>query len=104
MKKKSLLRKKEDRSKLALCILPLLKIFLFSYCPMIGIVIAFEKFNKVAVALSGGFLSVFIGLLSDRKSEALYYINYIDFNVVFLLVGIVAVIPWLQFYFLPFNF
>ena len=56
------------------------------------ILIAFEKFNKVAVALSGGFLSVFIGLLSDRKSEALYYINYIDFNVVFLLVGMMIIV------------
>ena len=56
------------------------------------ILIAFEKFNKVAVALSGGFIAVFIGLLSDRKSEALYYINYIDFNVLFLLVGMMIIV------------
>ena len=52
MKKKSLLRKKEDRAKLTLCILPLIKIFLFSYCPMIGIVIAFERFKPSTLFFS----------------------------------------------------
>ena len=50
--RRSVLRKKEDRQKLILCIPAVLKIFLFAYCPMIGLVIAFENFKPKDLFLS----------------------------------------------------
>ena len=45
MKKKNRLRVKNDRQKLLMCVLPLIKIFLFSYVPMVGLVVAFQQYK-----------------------------------------------------------
>ena len=51
-KKRSSLRQKEDRQKLVLCLLPMLKIFLFAYLPMVGFLIAFEHYRPRTMFLS----------------------------------------------------
>ena len=55
------------------------------------IFIATEKISKVTVALIGACAAIFLGLVSQDKTaegaaNAHYYINYIDFNVIFLLI------------------
>lgn len=60
------------------------------------IFIAWEKISKVTIALIGASLTLFLGLLSsDNKSSsdfAHYFINYIDFNVIFLLVSMMIIV------------
>lgn len=51
-KKRSILRRREDNQKLILCILPMLKVLLFSYLPMIGFVIAFERYRPKTMFMS----------------------------------------------------
>ncbi len=59
------------------------------------IFIAWEKISKVTVALLGACATLFLGLLSsDKTPETLgqYFINYIDFNVIFLLVSMMIIV------------
>lgn len=61
------------------------------------IFIATEKIPKVTIALIGAGLTIFLGLVSQNKTvgEALnqhYFINFIDFNVIFLLVSMMIIV------------
>lgn len=59
------------------------------------IFIALEKIPKVVIALLGGSLTLFLGLLAtDKTPENLseYFISYIDFNVIFLLVSMMIIV------------
>lgn len=61
------------------------------------IFIAIEKIPKVTVALLGATLTIVLGLLSQTKGfhgnfDSEYYINYIDFNVIFLLVSMMIIV------------
>lgn len=59
--------------------------------------IATEKIPKVTVALVGGALTIILGLLSQTKMidgviNPEYFINFVDFNVVFLLVSMMIIV------------
>lgn len=61
------------------------------------ILIALEKIPKVTIALIGAAVVVFSGLVSqDKMVEAgineNYFINFIDFNVIFLLVSMMIIV------------
>lgn len=61
------------------------------------IFIAFEKISKVTVVLLGATLTIILGLLSQQKGEHAginpdYFINFIDFNVIFLLVSMMIIV------------
>jgi len=59
------------------------------------IFIAWEKIPKVVIALLGGSLTLFLGLLAtDKTSDNLaeYFISFIDFNVIFLLVSMMIIV------------
>ena len=61
------------------------------------ILIALEKIPKVTIALIGAAIVVFSGLVSqDKIAEAglneNYFINFIDFNVIFLLVSMMIIV------------
>ena len=61
------------------------------------ILIALEKIPKVTIALIGAAVVVFSGLVSqDKIAEAglneNYFINFIDFNVIFLLVSMMIIV------------
>lgn len=61
------------------------------------ILIALEKIPKVTIALIGAAVVVFSGLVSQEKiAEAglneNYFINFIDFNVIFLLVSMMIIV------------
>ena len=59
------------------------------------IFIAWEKISKVVIALLGGSLTLFLGLLATEKTPAdsvHYFISYIDFNVIFLLVSMMIIV------------
>lgn len=62
------------------------------------IFIATEKISKVTVALIGACAAIFLGLVSQDKTSAEgaanahYYINYIDFNVIFLLISMMIIV------------
>lgn len=61
------------------------------------IFIALEKIPKVTVALLGAGLTILLGLVSQTKfvGEAIntqYFINYVDFNVIFLLVSMMIIV------------
>lgn len=59
--------------------------------------IATEKIPKVTVALIGAVIAILLGLLSQEKGmhghlNPNYFINYIDFNVIFLLVSMMLIV------------
>ena len=59
--------------------------------------IATEKIPKVTVALIGASLTLLLGLLEQQpKVEGIinqhYFINYVDFNVIFLLVSMMIIV------------
>lgn len=57
--------------------------------------IAWEKIPKVVIALLGGSVTLFLGLLAtDKTPETLasYFISFIDFNVIFLLVSMMIIV------------
>ena len=59
--------------------------------------IALEKIPKVTIALFGGVLTILLGLISQDKMAGdslnpLYFINFIDFNVIFLLVSMMIIV------------
>ncbi len=61
------------------------------------IFIALEKIPKATVALLGAVATILLGLLSQHKMVGdtinnLYFINYIDFNVIFLLVSMMIIV------------
>ena len=61
------------------------------------IFIALEKIPKVTIALFGGVLTILLGLISQDKMAGdslnpLYFINFIDFNVIFLLVSMMIIV------------
>ena len=61
------------------------------------IFIALEKVPKVTVALLGAGITLLLGLVSQNKmmAEALnphYFVNFIDFNVIFLLVSMMIIV------------
>ncbi len=61
------------------------------------IFIATEKISKVTVALIGACLTVALGLLSQQKYDGdsinhLYFVNFIDFNVIFLLISMMIIV------------
>ncbi len=59
--------------------------------------IATEKIPKVTVALLGAALTILLGLVSQTKMadgvlNAHYFINFVDFNVIFLLVSMMIIV------------
>ncbi len=61
------------------------------------IFIATEKIPKVTIALLGGVITVILGLVSQIKTlngtiNPEYFINFIDFNVIFLLVSMMIIV------------
>lgn len=61
------------------------------------IFIATEKIPKVTIALLGGALTVILGLISQAKMaegaiNPHYFINFVDFNVIFLLVSMMMIV------------
>ncbi len=59
------------------------------------IFIAWEKISKVVIALLGGSLTLFLGLLATEKTPdnlGEYFISFIDFNVIFLLVSMMIIV------------
>ncbi len=61
------------------------------------ILIALEKIPKVTIALLGAAVVVFSGLVSQEKTvadglNAHYFINFVDFNVIFLLVSMMIIV------------
>lgn len=62
------------------------------------IFIATEKIPKVTIALIGAALTMFLGLvsvnknLSDGSLDTHYFVNFIDFNVIFLLVAMMIIV------------
>lgn len=61
------------------------------------IFIAAEKIPKMTIALIGAALTVFLGLVSQTKitdgvMDPHYFINYVDFNVIFLLVSMMIIV------------
>ena len=61
------------------------------------IFIALEKIPKVTIALVGGAITIVLGLVSQVKTvngviNPHYFINYVDFNVIFLLVSMMIIV------------
>lgn len=60
------------------------------------IFIATEKISKVTTALLGASLTILLGLVSQHKGHDIidpnYFINFIDFNVIFLLVSMMIIV------------
>ncbi len=61
------------------------------------IFIATEKISKVTVALLGASITIILGLLSQVKMDGSainphYFINFVDFNVIFLLVSMMIIV------------
>ncbi|MCQ2741064.1 MAG: anion permease, partial [Alphaproteobacteria bacterium] len=59
--------------------------------------IAWEKIPKVTIALFGASIVIFLGLVSHVKKDGsglneLYFINFVDFNVIFLLVSMMIIV------------
>ncbi len=60
------------------------------------IFIAIEKISKVTVALLGASVTIALGLLAQDKGadviNHLYFINFVDYNVIFLLVSMMIIV------------
>ncbi len=58
--------------------------------------IIIEKISKVTVALLGASFTILVGLLSQHRGNdsvnPFYFINFIDFNVIFLLVSMMIIV------------
>ena len=59
--------------------------------------VIFEKISKVTIVLLGAVVTILLGLVSQDKGlgqefNADYFINYIDFNVIFLLVSMMIIV------------
>lgn len=73
-------------------------IFLSAFILILAYVfIAIEKIPKVTIALLGAAIVIFSGLVSQDKIaeeglNELYFINFVDFNVIFLLVSMMIIV------------
>ena len=60
------------------------------------IFIALEKVSKVTIALLGAGITILLGLVSQSKGhdsiDPNYFINFVDFNVIFLLVSMMIIV------------
>ena len=61
------------------------------------IFIALEKIPKVTIALIGAAITILLGLVSQTKLidgaiDPHYFINFVDFNVIFLLVSMMIIV------------
>ena len=61
------------------------------------IFIALEKIPKVTIALLGGAITIILGLVSQTKMldgaiDPHYFVNFVDFNVIFLLVSMMIIV------------
>lgn len=60
------------------------------------IFIAWEKISKVTIAMIGASITLLIGLLAQTKGNETinsnYFINYVDFNVIFLLISMMIIV------------
>ncbi len=61
------------------------------------IFIATEKIPKVTIALLGGVITIILGLVSQTKMingsiNHEYFVNFVDFNVIFLLVSMMIIV------------
>lgn len=61
------------------------------------IFIAWEKISKVTVAMIGAAITLILGLLSQSKGhdpviDTHYFINFVDFNVIFLLISMMIIV------------
>ncbi len=61
------------------------------------IFIALEKIPKVTIALLGGAITIVLGLVSQTKMldgviDPHYFVNFVDFNVIFLLVSMMIIV------------
>ena len=61
------------------------------------IFIAWEKISKVTVAMIGAAITLVLGLLAQSKGhdaviDPHYFINFVDFNVIFLLIGMMIIV------------
>ncbi len=61
------------------------------------IFIAAERIPKVTIALLGAGVTIFLGLVSQTKTvdgvlDPHYFINFVDFNVIFLLVSMMIIV------------
>ena len=61
------------------------------------IFIAVDKISKVTIALMGAVITILLGLVSESKSvngilNPDYFINFVDFNVIFLLVSMMIIV------------
>lgn len=60
------------------------------------IFIAMEKISKVTIAIVGASITIFLGLVSQSKGhdtiDPNYFINFVDFNVIFLLVSMMIIV------------
>ncbi|MBS4760108.1 MAG: ArsB/NhaD family transporter [Clostridium sp.] len=58
--------------------------------------IAWEKISKVTVAMIGASLTIILGLLAQSKGhdtiDPHYFINFVDFNVIFLLISMMIIV------------
>ncbi len=59
--------------------------------------IALEKIPKVTIALLGAAITIMLGLVSQTKAldgglDPHYFINFVDFNVIFLLVSMMIIV------------
>ena len=59
--------------------------------------IALEKIPKVTIALLGAGITILLGLVSQTKVvdgviNPHYFINFVDFNVIFLLVSMMIIV------------
>jgi len=83
----------------------MLSSFISSHCIVISaallliayVFIALEKIPKVTIALLGASLTIVLGLVSQNKMTGElvnphYFINFIDFNVIFLLVSMMIIV------------
>lgn len=60
------------------------------------IFIALEKISKVTVALLGATVTILLGLVAQNRGQDTidphYFINFVDFNVIFLLVSMMIIV------------
>ena len=63
---------------------------------LVYVFIALEKISKVTVALIGAGITILFGLVSQSRGSDFvnpnYFINFIDFNVIFLLVSMMIIV------------
>ena len=60
------------------------------------IFIAWEKISKVTIAMIGAGITLLLGLLAQNKGhdaiDPHYFINFVDFNVIFLLISMMIIV------------